>query len=422
MSAAYSAATGLACTQCGAAHPWGPQLSGCQSCRAAGRAGALAVTYAFEPADAGRLTGGTHFWSFHRFLPVTRQEATVTLGEGQTPLVAMEWVARELGLAEAAVKLEGASPTLSYKDRTNAVAVAIARELGYDRICCTSSGNHGVSMAAYASAAGLRSLVLFPPDAPPSVVAEVRHYGGEAVIVEPDRGPGSPLTLLEALHQDHGWFVSNRNAPLVEGRRVGNPFGLEGYKTIAYEIWQQLGRRVPAWCCVPVGGGDGIAGVWRGFRELVELGLAPTGPRMVACQPEAGDSVVAAWRAGWPDVRPVRPRPTIALSLVDRLSGDHALRAVRESGGSAVAVTDEAIRDAGRELGQHGLALEPSSATALAGLRALGKEGVLRPAETAVVLGTGAGLRWPATYDRPGTTDVPRIPPNLTMLGAVVPL
>ena len=422
MSPTYSAATGLVCTRCGAGHPWGPHLSGCDGCRAAGLAGALAVQYAFDPGDGRRLAEGRDFWSYHRLLPVTREDATVTLGEGQTPLVPADWVARELGLGYAAVKVEGANPTLSYKDRTNAVAVGAARQFGYDRICCTSSGNHGVSMAAYAAAAGLRSLVLFPPDAPPSVVAEVRHYGGEAVIVEPARGSGSALALLEALHREHGWFISNRNAPLVEGRRFGNPFGLEGYKTIAYEIWHQLGGRVPTWCCVPVGGGDGIAGIWRGFHELTELGLVETPPRMVACQPEAGDSVVAAWRAGLAEVAPVRVQPTIALSLVDRLSGDHALRAVRESGGRAVAVSDEAIRDAGEELGRHGVALEPSSATALAGLRALGKEGGLRPGESAVVLGTGAGLRWPATYDRIAAADVPRVLPELAALRSAVRL
>jgi threonine synthase len=353
---------------------------------------------------------------------VTDERATVSLGEGQTPPVAAEWVARELGLASVAVKLESLNPTLSYKDRTNAVAVAAARQFGYDRICCTSSGNHGVSMAAYASAAGLRSLVLFPPDAPPSVVAEVRHYGGDAVLVEADGTAGSPLAPVDALHRRYGWFISNRNAPLATGRPFGNPFGLEGYKTIAYEIHQQLGGRTPTWCCVPVGGGDGLAGVWRGFRELVDLGLAATAPRMVACQPEAGDSVVAAWRAGRSEVVPVVPRPTIALSLVDRLSGDHALRAVRESHGRAVAVPDEAIRDAGEELGRHGIAIEPSSAAALAGLRALAKEGALQPGETAVVLGTGAGLRWPATYDRIGAANVPRIPPELTALQGVVRL
>ena len=165
-----------------------------------------------------------------------------------------------------------------------------------------------------------------------------------------------------------------------------------------------------------------MAGLWRGFQELVKLGLAERAPRMVACQPEAGASVVDAWAKGLTEVAPVPTRPTIALSLVDRQSGDHALGAVRESGGQAVAVSDDALRDAGTELGRRGIAVEPSSAAALAALRLLSKAGTLRPGETATIIGTGAGLRWPATYDRARPDVVPRIPPSLEALREVVRL
>lgn len=417
----YSAATGLACTTCGAALPLGPHLLGCEACRQRGRRGALAVQYAFRPEDGVILRDLRDFWSYHRFLPVTEPEAAVTLGEGRTPLLALPAVARDLGLAHIGVKVEARNPTLSYKDRTNAVAVAVARQFGYTRICCTSSGNHGVSMAAYAAAAGLRSLVLFLPDAPPSVIAEVRHYGGDAVIVDSGTG-GSVLDLLERLFREHGWFISNRNAPLVEGRRFGNPFGLEGYKTIAYEIWNQLDGRLPSWCCFPVGGGDGLAGLWRGFQELVSLGLAERAPRMVACQPEAGASILEAWRVGAAEVSPVPIRATIALSLIDRQSGDHALRAVRDSEGEAVAVSEEALRDAGNLLGAQGIAVEPSSAAALAGLVALGMGGKLRPGDTAAIIATGAALRWPASYDRVGPQVVSQIPGRIEALREVVKL
>lgn len=421
MDRPYSAAAGLACTTCGAALPLGPHLLGCEACRRRGRRGALAVQYAFQPEDATILRGLRDFWGYHRFLPVTTPEATVTLGEGQTPLLPLASLARDLGLSHAEIKVEARNPTLSYKDRTNAVAVAVARQFGYTRICCTSSGNHGVSLAAYAAAAGLRSLVLFPPDAPPSVAAEVRHYAGNAVIVEP--GPGeSVLTLLECLFRDHGWFISNRNAPLVEGRRFGNPFGLEGYKTMAYEIWHQLGGRLPSWCFFPVGGGDGLAGLWRGFQELVALGVAERAPRMVACQPQAGASILEAWRTGASEVSPIAIRSTIALSLIDRQSGDHALRAVRESTGQAVAVSDEALLDAGSTLGKQGVAVEPSSAAALAGLIALGKAGKLQPGDSATIIATGAALRWPASYERTRPDAIPRIPARVEALREVVRL
>ncbi len=421
MDRPYSAATGLACTTCGTALPLGPHLLGCEACRARGRRGALAVQYAFLAEDATILRELRDFWEYHRFLPVTSAEAVVTLGEGRTPLLPFASLAKDLGLSAVGVKVEARNPTLSYKDRTNAVAVAVARQFGYTRICCTSSGNHGVSMAAYAAAAGLRSLVLFPPDAPPSVVAEVRHYGGDAVIVEFGTG-GSVLTLLERLFRDHGWFISNRNAPLVEGRRFGNPFGLEGYKSIAYEIWHQLGGRLPSWCFFPVGGGDGLAGLWRGFQELVALGVAERTPRMAACQPEAGASILEAWRNGAHEVAPIPIGPTIALSLIDRQSGDHALRAIRESAGEAVAVSEDVLREAGRALGAHGIAVEPSSAAALAGLMAAATAGRFQPGDSATIIATGAALRWPASFDRVPPDVAPRIPARIEALRDVVRL
>jgi threonine synthase len=421
MTPHYSAATGLACTTCGRELPLGPHLLGCDVCRGAGRRGALAVRYAFSPGDAATLQEERAFWGYHRFLPVAAPDATVTLGEGRTPLLLLADLARDLRIAELGVKLEARNPTLSYKDRTNAVAIAAARQFGYAKVCCTSSGNHGVSVAAYAAAAGLRSLVLFPPDAPPSVAAEVRHYGGEAVIVESGTG-GGVLELLEALFRDHGWFISNRNAPMVAGRRFGNPFGLEGYKTIAYELWHQLGGRLPAWCIFPVGGGDGLAGLWRGFQELVALGLAERAPRMAACQPEAGASLLVAWRTDASEVSPVPSGHTIALSLIDRQSGDHALRAVRESGGQPVAVPDCALREAGRRLGRAGIAVEPSAAAALAGLMALGREGLLAPSDSVVVVATGAALRWPASYAEARAQALASIPASLDALRQVLPL
>jgi threonine synthase len=416
----YSAATALVCTTCGQSQPLGPALLGCECCRSVGRAGALAVAYAPDAEDARTLRQARGFWSTHRLLPVADPGAVASLGEGETPLLPLAAIARACGVRDVHIKMESLNPTLSYKDRTNAVAVAVARQFGYDRVCCTSSGNHGVSLAAYAAAAGLRSLVLFPPDAPPSVVAEVRHYGGTPVIIEPEPQGGSVVSLLERLHREDGWFLSNRNAPQVTGRRFGNPFGLEGYKTIAYELWRQRDGVLPEWCVVPVGGGDGLAGVWRGFQDLVRLGLAAAAPRMVACQPASGASIVEAWRGRLTTVPPVTVAPTAALSLIDRRSGEHALRAVVESGGRAVALDEAAIQAAGGELGRLGLSLEPSSATTLAALWELAGASVLGPADSVVILGTGAGLRWPATYADARVRDVPRVPATMEAVLSVL--
>ncbi len=290
----YSSANGLACTRCGMRFELQPSLLGCPTCRDNGRPGTLAVTYSVEPADADRVAQAHGFWSQHRLLPVVEPRAVVTLGEGETPLLPLERIAAKYSVGPVFGKAEFMNPTQSYKDRTNAIGVSMARQFGFDKICCISSGNHGVSLAAYAAAAGLRALVLLSKTTPLGIIDEVRFYGAEAVVIDPSSGPGSILELVERLHVDHGWFISNRNDPLPTGRRFGNPFGLEGYKTMAFEIWRQLGGKSPDWCLMPVGGGDGIVGLWRGFLELKSLGLTTTVPRMVACQPTAGASLVNA--------------------------------------------------------------------------------------------------------------------------------
>jgi threonine synthase len=232
------------------------------------------------------------------------------------------------------------------------------------------------------------------------VVDEVNSFGAEAVVLDPALGDGSVLEVLEQLHTKHSWFISNRNAPLPETRRFGNPFGLEDYKTIAYEIWLQLGGDLPEWCFVPVGGGDGFAGIWRGFLDLRQLGLATRVPRMVACQPDAGASLVVAVRDNLDLVPRVATSATIALSLVDERSSELSLRAIRESSGTAVAVSDDELHRELQVLGGCGISLEPSSAAAFAALRKLVAAGTVPRNDRALVLATGAGLRWPASFDR----------------------
>jgi threonine synthase len=232
----YSAANGLACTRCGRHFEFSPVLLGCPTCRENGQPGALAVTYAVEPADAVGVAQANGFWSQHRLLPVAEPRTVVTLGEGETPLLPLDRIAARFGIESVFGKAEFMNPTQSYKDRTNAVSVSLARQFGFDKVCCISSGNHGVSVAAYAAAAGLRALVLLSKSTPPRIIDEIRYYGADAVVIDPASAHSSVLELVERLHVEHGWFISNRNDPLPSGRRFGNPFGLEGYKTIAFEI------------------------------------------------------------------------------------------------------------------------------------------------------------------------------------------
>jgi threonine synthase len=388
----YSAATGLACFTCGARYPFEPLLGGCPECFAAGRPAILDVEYELGPDDAAVLAEpGLGFWDYHRFLPVPHSEAIVTLGEGGSPLVPIEAAAAETGAAEVWTKYEAVNPTHSWKDRTNAVAVATALHFGFDKVLASSTGNHGVSVAAYAARAGARGMILLPPSAPPLSEQEIRFFGAEVAVIS----DGNILQLMDELWREHGWYISQRNSPGVGGRPFGNPFGLEGYKTMSYEIFHQLGGRAPDAVYIPVAGGDGTWGIYKGFRELHDLGLATHVPRIVACQSTSGAPIVNAVEQGLDEVEPVETSETIAFSIVDRLSGDHALQAVRRSGGTAVAVSDAELVDAEDMFRRVGICVEPSSAASLAALRsARGVDG-----ETVVVIGTGTGIRWPATFE-----------------------
>jgi threonine synthase len=216
-------------------------------------------------------------------------------------------------------------------------------------------------------------------------------------------------------------YVSQRNAAGVGGRRFGNPYGMEGYKTIAYEIFQQLGDTVPDAVLMPVGGGDGAWGIYKGFAELHQLGLATRIPRIIACQSASGAPLEHAWRLNLPTVAPVPTGETIAYSIVERQSGDHALLAMRRSEGRAVAVDDVALRAAEETLRHEGICVEPSSAASLAGARALAAEQSISPDDVVVLIGTGTGLRWPATFDDIGPLP-PQVAGNAAALAAVLDL
>jgi threonine synthase len=312
--APFSLIKALTCHTCGRSYPLNPMLEGCPDCRAAGRIAMLDPMYALEAAEDGVLpaTQG-RLWDYHPLLPLPDAAAEVTLGEGGTPLLPLPDVASETGAAHVWMKYEAVNPTHSFKDRANAVAVSMARHFGLGKVMCTSTGNHGVALAAYAASAGLRCLVLLPPGAPPAAAAEIRFFGAEAVTVD-----GDVVPLMTRLWRDHGWYISQRNAPGVSGRPFGNPFGMEGYKTISYEIFQQLGGRVPDQVFMPVGGGDGAWGIYKGFDELRRLGLTSSVPQVVVCQSAAGAPLVNAYRNHLTQVATVQASSTIAFSIVDR--------------------------------------------------------------------------------------------------------
>jgi threonine synthase len=375
----------LACVRCGAMASLGPAFEGCLACSPEPRA-ALEVVYDYPAlAAAGTLRAwrsrGGGLWRFREVLPPPADASVLTLAEGATPLVRLQTAEGH----RIWLKDETRNPTGSFKDRLHAVSLTMARGLGFNKAVASTTGNHGTALAAYAARAGMEALVFCDPRAP-EVQRRLMQLFGARVVVLADRG-----AHLAWLVQERGWYPSTGMTP----DPVGTPYGVEGYKTIAHEVYFQLGERFPARMLVPTSGGDAIYGPWKGFRELGALGAPGPLPRMVAVQAAGCDPIVQGWRAGATEV-PLHPDPrTIAVSIADETGGPASLRALAESGGDAVAVPDEAIVDAMRRLAGQGIAVEPSAAVSVAAALGLASRGELTADEDVVCVLTGAGAKWP---------------------------
>ncbi|UCM86943.1 threonine synthase [Streptomyces marincola] len=303
----------------------------------------------FSPAGgpAARGTG------LDRWAPLLPPLAAPGLGEGGTPLVELE--------AGVYVKDESRNPTWSHKDRLNRCTTSAAVGVGAPGIVVASSGNHGASAAAYAARAGLPCVVFTGPDLPPAVDAFLGAYG--AVVLPVPWEARWPL-MRQVVDRVGLHPVSN-----LTPTHTGHAFGPEGYKTIAYEIFLDIG--VPKAVFVPTGYGELLYGVWKGFTELRRLGLTDRLPRMVACESAAAAPLAKAVREGVPAAH-VAVEPTDAYAIVAAVSGYRGVVAVRDSGGEVVALDDGQLRAARDELARAGLWAELSAAAGLAGLRAVG--------------------------------------------------
>jgi threonine synthase len=249
-----------------------------------------------------------------------------------------------------------------------------------------STGNHGNSMAAYAAVTQLESAVVCNRDTPLLQLALMSGYGARII-----RGGRQDEILLDMV-REHSYFPCTILWPQAG---ISNPFGVEGFKTIAFEIVRQLGGKTPDRVFIPVGSGDGVYGIWKGFRELHERGLIAAAPRIVGCQPEGANSAAIAWRSGAQTVTALAEVETGALSVAELATGDHALRAIFESGGSMMEVSEAEILRARRDLLRHGFALELASALPYACASALQGE---REGETWVLIGSGAAVKWPESF------------------------
>ncbi|MGH2614948.1 MAG: threonine synthase [Thermomicrobiales bacterium] len=377
--------THLECSHCGAEFPPDRIMTTCPVC---GKV--LFARYDLDAA-AREMTAealAQRPWNLSRYteiLPVQDPGAAPALGEGGTPLHEAPHLAEEFGFDRLLVKDEGLNPTGSFKARGLAMAVARARELSATTVAIPSAGNAAAAMAAYAARAGLAAVVAMPVDAPATMQAECLAYGARVLLVDgliDDCGK-----VIRAGAAAFGW---------CDVSTLREPYRAEGKKTMGIEIAEQLGWRLPDALIYPTGGGTGIVGMWKAFAELEAMGLiGPERPRMIAVQAAGCAPIVHAYTTGathaerWPNASTVAAGLRVPAAIGDYL----ILEAIRESGGTAITVTDEEMQEGMHLISRReGLFVSPESGAAVAATRKLRESGFLREDDQTVIFSTGSGL------------------------------
>ncbi len=322
-------------------------------------------------------------WRYSDFLPVADARHRPRAAVGWTPLYESRVLGSKLGLKRLYIKDDGRNPSASFKDRASAVIVGRALDLRRRLVAGASTGNAASSLACMAAGTGLKTVVFVPKAAPAAKVAQLLLYGAEVVKVRGTYDDAFELSLEACA--EFGWY--NRNTGF-------NPFTREGKKTCAFEIVEQLGWKVPDYVFVPVGDGNILSGLWKGFRDFKAVGLIHRLPRLVAVQAAGSAAVAKAFKSGKP-IRAARGK-TLADSISVSLprDGEAALRALKESKGFAVTVSDKDILAAMRLTAQsEGVFAEPAAAAAVAGVKKAAGTSRLRANMTVVALITGSGLK-----------------------------
>ncbi len=333
-------------------------------------------------------------WRYWEVLPITDRANVVTLGEGWTPIMPLLRLGRDLGLGlglpELMLKDEGLNPTGTFKARGAAVGVSKARELGIGAVAMPTAGNAGGAWAAYCARAGMTLHVTMPQDTPEMNKLEAHAYGARVYLVKgliSDAG-----RIIGRAASEHGWF---------DASTLKEPYRIEGKKTMGYEIAEQLDWELPDAVLYPAGGGVGLIGMWKAFDEMEALGwIGPARPRLIAVQAEGCAPLVQAFDEGKSESAFWEGAETVASGLrVPKALGDFlVLRAIRETEGYAIAVSDAAILDAvGAVARAEGLFICPEGAATVAALPELLRRGVLKASDRVLVLNTGSGLKYPGT-------------------------
>ena len=376
----------LVCPKCSTSYPGG-RVYGLCPCGSP-----LLATYDLKEAAPGfrpeSLAGRPEtMWRYREVLPVQDPSNIISLGEGFTPLVRAQRLGRHLGLDRLYIKEEAANPTGSFKARGLCAAVSMARELGIRKLAIPSAGNAAGALAAYAAHAGLESWIFMPEDTPRANIREAEVFGAH-------------VTLVPGLITDCGRIVAERKD--AEGwfdvSTLKEPYRIEGKKTMGFELAEQFAWELPDVILYPTGGGTGLIGMWKAFREMENLGwIGPARPRMVSVQSAGCAPIVRAFEKGLRQAEPWQNARTIASGLrVPRAIGDFLmLEAIYESRGTAVAVDDQELIGAIRLCGNlEGIFLCPEGAACLPALRRLVEQGWISAGERVVMFNTASGLKY----------------------------
>src|SRR5687767_13412563 len=379
--------THLECGLCGLKHEARRLLNLCREC---GKP--LLVRYDLD--RAGRtLTKeslplrGADLWRYREVLPVDNDENIVSFGEGWTPLLRASRLGEGVGIRELYIKDESQNPTQSFKARGMAAAVSMAKELGATKLAVPSAGNAAGALAAYAARAGLQSFIFMPRDTPRANVIECEQTGAH-------------VTLMDGLITDCGAEVARRKE--AEGwfdvSTLKEPYRVEGKKTMGYELAEQLNWTLPDVILYPTGGGTGLIGMWKAFDEMEQMGwIGSKRPKMVSVQSTTCAPIVRAFGNGERFAEEFENAATVASGLrVPKAIGDFLiLDAIRASGGTAIAVSDEELVEAVKEIGSaEGIFAAPEGAACLPALRRLITDGFVNDGETVVIFNTGSGVKY----------------------------
>ena len=350
------------------------------------------INVIYESPEIHLEAGHPGIWKYASHLPVSDVAHQVSLGEGNTPLVPARRLGTELGLPGLHFKIEGGNPTGSYKDRVATVGVSRLLALNKRAWAATSSGNAGASLAAYGARAGVEGHLFTIEKAAPAKLAQIMSYGPRVYSVQrlgyDPEVEHQTWANIRALCEAQNWLM------LVTARAF-SPHAMEGVKTIAFEVCNQLGNEAPDVVYVPVGGGGLLSMCWKGFVEWRAAGQAKGYPRMVAVQPAGCDSIAQAWRGNRaPQSIPTCESTISGLQLTAPPDGDLVLRALRDSEGWAVSVPDEETYRMQAQLARReGLFVEPAAAITVAAVKSDLEQGRLRGNERVVCLLTGVGFK-----------------------------